>query len=373
MALLGEALGCCCAYLKIIGESTHSIMILFANLEGTIWNSPKVYSLIASGIVTIFAFKKNVAGLSNISFLGNFAVMIFMICCVILFIFKLIAGQIKPLTQSLFYHSFTFKEAYMVFSTMLEAFLFQTMTFSIYCSLKKRENKNMLKVSTYGVSLVGVIYASIGILCYLMYGDNTTESVFGMFRSEIIMLKEKNNTLIVGTLVLALGCLLFNAMLSFPIQFFVVKNSVFGILVMMKQCNYPNPEALVELEELDKNGNIIEKENQLNELDEEEEKEKKYRAVYRLSEYSKVILTIVMLISITLSAISIKQLISICNAVGSTCGNFIILLGPGAFCVILTKARWFSFKKLFQKFMVILGIIIFGLYFNYEVLSHNTS
>lgn len=337
-------------------------MIIFANLEGTIWNSPKIYIIISSSIVTLFAFKKNIKGLSNISFLGNFAVTIFMICVVILFFVKLISGKINTLSKELFFHSFSFKDSYVVFSSLLEGLLYQMVTFSVYCSLKERNNKNMIKVCSYGSSLVVLIYATIGILCFLMYGNNTTESVFGMFRSELIAVKGKNN-FIVFLLLLSLSCLLFNATLSFPVQFFVIKNSVFHLLGIIKQCNYPNPEVLVELEDL--NNNQIEEVKEAKELT-EEEKEEKLKEVYGTPELTKIILTFVMLILITLSSISVEQLISICNVVGATCGNLIVLICPGAFVVILTRTNWLSIKKLLPKFMVILGTVILGLYFKYE-------
>ena len=86
----------------------------------------------------------------------------------------------------------SYKDIILFVGGFYNAFAFHMSYFSIYLPLKPRNNKTMMKSVSIGTLITSLVYLSYGILFYLMYGSQVSDSAlkldFNDDMSEVVLL-----------------------------------------------------------------------------------------------------------------------------------------------------------------------------------------
>ena len=379
--IMGESLGCCVAHLKIFGETIQSIITLFFNVDNTLLGNGKFYSMLIFLIILPFIFKDNISSLKKPSFLGDLSIVIFMITIIILFIYKLVSKSLPEFTWDFLFPKFDFIKAFNCATALLEAYYFQAVIFAVYLSLQNRKNKVMKRITKKSLLFCTLLYALMGILCLVMYGEETTESVIGLFRKDLIQAKD-NNLYIVILLLSVLSSLLVSSLFTFPLTFFALKLNFWNLCLVIKKrnnkkkANQTRKQTGIELKEsiaevseakLEMNNNSLEMTFPF--VDEEQQKDKDNKSIAVLPKCIKYLLTFVLYLIILILALSANEIIVVCVFVGSTCSNVVTMLAPTLFLIVLSKINIFNTKYLWEKTVFCLGILILITFFVVQTYS----
>ena len=372
--IMGESLGCCVAHLKIFGETIQSIITLFFNVNNTFLGNGKFYSVLIFLIILPFIFKDNISSLKKPSFLGDLSIVIFMIAIIILFIYKLVSKSLPEFTWEFLFPKFDFIKAFNCATALLEAYYFQAVIFAVYLSLQNRKNKVMKRITKKSLLFCTLLYALMGILCLVMYGEETTESVIGLFRKDLMQAKD-NNLYIVILLLSVLSSLLVSSLFTFPLTFFALKLNFLNLCLVIKKrnnkkkINKSRNQPGTELKEsiLEKSESKLEMNNSLEMtfpfINEQQQKDKDNKNISVLPKCIKFLITFVLYLIILILALSANEIIVVCVFVGSTCSNVVTMLAPTLFLIVLSKINIFNTKYLWEKIVFCLGILILITFF----------
>lgn len=358
LLIMGESFGCCAAHLKVFGETVQSILVLFFNFKNIVLSNEKFYVFAVFIVILPFVFKENISALKNTSFVGDLSVLIFIASVFVLFIYKLFTKSITSITINLFFRKFSFVNLFNCSTALLEAYYFQAVIFAVYLSLENRKNKTMKKITRQSVLFCTLIYIFTGLLVLLMYGEDTSLSLIKMFRDDLIQHQEKS-IYITMLLLCILTSLLISSLFTFPLTFFALKTNFLNLCVIIKK------KILFKYQNKTQEGTELTESN-------EEVAKKEFTAKTETIELTKCgkYTIIFFLYSFVLAvALFADELLTICNFVGSTCSNFVTMLAPTAFLIILSKTNIINSKMLWEKMIFILGILILITFFILEALK----
>ena len=243
-------------------------------------------------------------------------------------------------------------------TALLEAYYFQAVIFAVYLSLENRKNKTMKKITRQSVLFCTLIYIFTGLLVLLMYGEDTSLSLIKMFRDDLIQHQEKS-IYITMLLLCILTSLLISSLFTFPLTFFALKTNFLNLCVIIKK------KILFKYQNKTQEGTELTESN-------EEVAKKEFTAKTETIELTKCgkYTIIFFLYSFVLAvALFADELLTICNFVGSTCSNFVTMLAPTAFLIILSKTNIINSKMLWEKMIFISGILILITFFILEALK----
>jgi len=127
-----------------------------------------------------------------------------------------------------------FLEILAVIPSIILAFNFQYNLFSLYYSLKEPNPKDMMRSCWIGIIFVAFINISVGLLSYLIYGDDLNGWVLPSIANDLEKYKQTNTAMFVVLIFLCFG-LVSCSSLSIPILFCGLKKNVINTVILIKK------------------------------------------------------------------------------------------------------------------------------------------
>ena len=215
------------------------------------------------------------------------------------------------------YISGTYPEMFKCFGGYHNAFVFQAQIFAIYLPLSPRNTKNMMKASFIGSLTSSIIYASFGLLGFIMYQYNINDSLIKNFGEELIRYVNVKHFFMSNVLVVCELAFIINSAFSSTLGFFIAKKNLIGLIKFImkkidnrKRNNYLNQENGTQLIDLDQKGEALK--------NEKDSQEKEY-----IGHRGEFFITLFLYIFITTIALTTDKIIGFATFSGATVSNFI--------------------------------------------------
>ena len=347
LAILIRSISLCCVLLKILGNIIRTLLLIFFNEYADKYYLDSKFLLIVFGVlITPLMIQKDISGIAKFTFLGIYSITYLFASLVILFIYKYTNNEILPKEQRMLYPSGSAFEMFKCFGSYLNAYLFQVNVFPIYLPLHPRTTKNMITSTAIGTMLSSVIYISFGVIGFTIYRYNINGTLLVYVGDDLINFI-KTNKYMAALLIIFEVAFIINTTISTALNFFVAKSECVSIAkLILKKIQGKKLDDSVSgtpLVSLDESGISIEKpgrkgseENILNDRSQ------------------NLIAFVAYLITIFIGYYS-DNIITIDNFNGSTVNNYLSVMLPALFFMILSPPG----KLYCEKFIAIL-IILFS-------------
>ena len=318
--------------LLVFGDVLKGLSLLFIDINT---------KLLVVGIAIVllpFMFQKDISGITNYAYFGIIALVIYYLSHVILFINKYSQNKII-FEKSMLYPNGTMKEIILCVGGYYNAFAFHMSFFSIYLPLKPRNTKTMMKSVTIGTITTSLIYLSYGVMFYLMYGSQISDSALKYLQSDLFEAYKNNEMFIVIILVICFLSFLVNASISSMIHFYLFKSHFIGFIrfILKKRLEKEKAEEdkkgipMVDINEKDENKENNEIRKFSDDVRSIEEKE------VLLSERKQFWITFGCYCYALIMAISFNKIIVLDSFNGSTVANYINIIAPCMFYLYFTR------------------------------------
>jgi len=347
LAILIRSISLCCVLLKILGNIIRTLLLIFFNEYADKYYLDSKFLLIVFGVlITPLMIQKDISGIAKFTFLGIYSITYLFASLVILFIYKYTNNEILPKEQRMLYPNGSAFEMFKCFGSYLNAYLFQVNVFPIYLPLHPRTTKNMITSTAIGTMLSSVIYISFGVIGFTIYRYNINGTLLVYVGDDLINFI-KTNKYMAALLIIFEVAFIINTTISTALNFFVAKSECVSIAkLILKKIQGKKLDDSVSgtpLVSLDESGISIEKpgrkgseENILNDRSQ------------------NLIAFVAYLITIFIGYYS-DNIITIDNFNGSTVNNYLSVMLPALFFMILSPPG----KLYCEKFIAIL-IILFS-------------
>ena len=318
--------------LIVFGDVLKGLSLLFYDIN------IKILIIAIAIILLPFMFQKDISGIARIAYFGILGLIVFSICQIILFINKYIKGQII-FEQSMLYPKGSFKQLILCVGGYYNAFTFHMSYFGFYLPLKPRNNKTMMKSVTIGASITSVIYFSYGVLCYLMYGSQISDSALKYLQSDLANAHKNNDMFLVVLLVICFLGYMVNASISSMLNFYFFKSHFLGLIKFIIKKKLEKEKS----EEDKKAVPMVEIENNNKEFKEDEEKteiklnEKGKEEL--LSSGKEFWITFGCYCYVLAMAVGFDKIIILDSFNGSTVANYINIIAPCMFYLYFAKDK----------------------------------
>ena len=325
------------------------------------------FLIIGIGVILLpFMFQKDLSGISRIAYLGIIGLAIFSVCQIILFVHKYQNGNIIFDTNML-YPKGSFKEIFLCVGGYYNAFTFHMSYFGFYLPLKPRNNKTMFKAVTIGAIATSFIYFGYGVLIYLMYGNNITDSALKYLQSDLAQAHKNNETMVLILLVVCFLGYMVNAAITTMLVFYFFKSHFIGLIkfILKRQAEKAKAEEdkkAVPMVDID-----VSKEKKEFEEDKEDnlvtKKIKEEKGKY-LSDRQENFITFGCYCYVLAMAIGFDKIIIIDSFNGSTVANYINIIAP---CMFFLYFAWDikdrCLDKTIASFIILFGCCLVIFYF----------
>ena len=337
----------CCVLLKILGKIIRTLLLIFFNeYKDRLFLNSEFLLIVFSLLITPMMLQKDISGIAKFTFLGIYSILFLFVALFILFIFKITQNEIKPLETQMLYTNGDFFRKFKCFGSYLNAYLFQVNFFPIYLPLHPRSTKNMLKATLFGTLLSSVIYISFGIVGFIIYRYDINDTLLSYLGDNLIRYL-KTNKLIATLLIVFEFAFIANTTISTMLNFFIGKSGLINFVkFILKYRNKNNTKKELKdipLTELDEKGVALKN-------NENVEKES------LLSEGQKTLITLFAYIIVIFVGYASESIITVDNFNGSTVNNYLSVMLPALFFIILTRNKGFSFERLLAFFLFLFSL-----------------
>ena len=350
------------AQLIVFGDVLKGLCLLVSDIH------TKVLIIGIAVILLPFMFQKDISGIARIAYLGILGLAVFSVCQIILFIHKYQEGKII-FDTSMLYPKGSFKEIFLCVGGYYNAFTFHMSYFGFYLPLRPRNNKTMFKAVTIGAVATSFIYFGYGVLCYLMYGSNITDSALKYLQSDLAQAHKNNETLVVILLVVCFLGYVVNAAISTMLVFYFFKSHFLGLIKFIlkrraEKAKAKEDKKAVPMVDIDVNKEKEEpKEDKEDNLEVEKINEEKVKEKY-LSSKQENFITFGCYCYVLAMAVGFDKIIILDSFNGSTVVNYINIIAP---CMFFLYFAWDKKDRCLDKtiasFNVFFGCCLVIFYF----------
>jgi amino acid permease len=204
----------------------------------------------------------------------------------------------------------------------------------------------MLKATLFGTLLSSVIYISFGIVGFIIYRYDINDTLLSYLGDDLIRYL-KTNKLIATLLIVFEFAFIANTTISTMLNFFIGKSGLINFVkFILKYKNKKNTKQELKdipLTELDEKGVALKN-------NENVEKES------LLSEGQKTLITLFAYIIVIFVGYASESIITVDNFNGSTVNNYLSVMLPALFFIILTRNKGFSFERLLAFFLFLFSL-----------------
>lgn len=346
----------CCVLLKIMGKIIRTLLLIFFNeYKDKIFLNSEFLLIVFSLLITPMMLQKDISGISKFTFLGIYSILFLFIALVILFIFKITQNEIKPLEIQMLYSNGDFFRKFKCFGSFLNAYLVQVNFFPIYLPLHPRSSKNMIKATLLGTLLSSIIYDSFGIIGFIIYRYDINDTLLVYLGNDLIRYLKTNKLIAILLIVFELAFIA-NTTISIMLNFFIGKSGLINLVKFILKYRNKNKKKKedIPLVDVDEKGIAL-----------DENKIKENENI--LSESKKTIITLFAYLIIIFVGYYSESIIAIDNFNGSTANNYLSVMLPSLFFIIISKDKGFSLERVlaFCIFLFSLSLITGFLLINF--------
>ena len=214
-----------CVHFIVFSTLLRNILLtVFGEEKDGFYFNSKFILIVFALLLTPLMFQKDISGLSRFTYLGVISLGILLISTVILFIYKYQNNEVTEFKPEMLYISGTYSELFKCFGGYHNAFVFQAQIFAIYLPLSNRSTKNMMKSSLIGSLTSSVIYASYGLIGYIMYKNDINDSLIKNLGNELTRFVNENY-IMATVLVICELAFIINSAFSSTLGFFIAKKN----------------------------------------------------------------------------------------------------------------------------------------------------
>ena len=351
-----------CVHFIVFSTLLRNLLItIFKDQKDNFYFNSKFILIVFAILLIPLMFQRDISGLSRFTYLGILSLVILFISTLILFIHKLKYNEINEFKKEMLYISGTYPEMFKCFGGYHNAFVFQAQIFAIYLPLSPRNTKNMMKASFIGSLTSSIIYASFGLLGFIMYQYNINDSLIKNFGEELIRYVNVKHFFMSNVLVVCELAFIINSAFSSTLGFFIAKKNLIGLIKFImkkidnrKRNNYLNQENGTQLIDLDQKGEALK--------NEKDSQEKEY-----IGHRGEFFITLFLYIFITTIALTTDKIIGFATFSGATVSNFICVLSPAIFYLYFSRKKQFNVTKLLAIFMIFLGSFLILGFFGFNL------
>ena len=327
--------------LIVFGDILKGLSLLFCDINVKIL-------IIGLAIVLLpFMFQKDISGVTKIAHFGIIGLSVFCFTTIILFINKYLNNKIIYEPKML-YPNGSLKELFICAGGYYNAFTFHMSYFSYYLPLKPRNNKTMIKSVIIGSIITAIIYASYGILFFLMYGNNITDSALKYLQTELDEASKKKETMIVIILAICFLSFLVNASISTMIHFYLCKSHFIGLVkFVLQKLSEKNEKKDIPLVDIKEDRKFSDDVQSIKSKKENEE---------ILSERKQNYITFAIYIYVVIMAVSFEKIIILDAFNGAVVCNYINLISPSIFFLYFARKKKLLGEKLIALLNLALGV-----------------
>jgi len=340
--------------LIVFGDVLKGLSILIYDVH------TKILILGIALILLPFSFQKDISFIARIAYMGIIGLTVFSLCQIILFVHKYQLGKII-FDNSMLYPKGSFKEIVLCVGGYYNAFTFHMSYFGFYLPLKPRNNKTMLKSVTIGATIASLIYFFYGLLCYLMYGSQISDSALKYLQRDLAEAHQKGETFIVVLLVVCFLGFMINASISMMLNFYFFKSHFLGLIQFILKRRLEKEKAeedkkAVPMVDIDENKE--DKDNKIIKVGGEKEPKK------LLSDRQEFWITLGCYLYVIAMAIGFDKIIILDSFNGSTVANYINIIAPCMFYLYFAKdKKGHCADKTVAGFNVLFGTWLIVFYF----------
>jgi amino acid permease len=251
-------------------------------------------------------------------------------------------------------------EMFKCFGSYLNAYLFQVNVFPIYLPLHPRTTKNMITSTALGTMLSSVIYISFGTIGFFIYRYDIKGTLLVYLGDDLINYIKTNLPMAALLIVFEIAFII-NTTISTALNFFVAKSECVGLakLMLKKYQGKKMDESIsgTPLVSLDESGYSTEKPG------------RKASEETMLNERSQTIITVVTYMITVVIAYYSDNIITIDNFNGSTVNNYLSVMLPPLFFIILSRKKSFTFEKLIAILLILFSFALIVGYFLFNFTS----
>ena len=359
IAIFVRSISLCCVLLKILGNIIRTLLLIFFKEYGDKFYLDSKFLVIVFGIlITPLMIQRDISGIAKYTFLGIYSISYLFISLVILFIYKYMKNDLLPYESKMLHIDGNIFEMFKCFGSYLNAYLFQVNVFPIYLPLHPRTTTNMMISTAMGTILSSIIYISFGIIGFAIYRYNINGTLLVYLGDDLINYLKTDKIMALLLIIFEIAFII-NTTISLALNFFSAKSKSISIMeLIIKKIQSKKKEDKSEegtlLDSLDETGKEIEK------------SKKKSSKQKILNERSETFITLITYFITVVIAYYSDNIITIDNFNGSTVNNYLSVMLPGLFFIILTKKEKFSFEKLIA---ILLILFSFGLIVGYLLLN----
>ena len=316
-------------------------------------------------VILPFIFQKDISGIARIAYFGIIGLSIFCGAHIILFVRKYQENKII-FEKSMLYPNGTFKDIILCIGGYYNAFAFHLSYFSFYLPLKPRNNKTMMKSCTIGALTGGAIYLLYGIMFYLMYGTQISDSALKYLQTELAESYKNNDKFITGVLVICFLSFLVNASISTMLYIFFFKSHLIGLIkfTLKKKLEKEKKEEekrAIPMVDIDENNKDNKENNDKRKISDDVHSIKESEEL--LSEKKQTLITLGCFVYILCSALGFNKIIILDSFNGATVANYINIIAPCLFYLYFSKGSKNYGEKALSSFNIMFGSFLIISYF----------
>ena len=322
----------------------------------------KILIIVIAIVLLPFMFQKDISGIARIAYFGIIGLGVFSVCQIILFIHKYLQGKII-FDNTMLYPQGSFKQLILCVGGYYNAFTFHMSYFGFYLPLKPRNNKTMMKSVTIGAISTSIIYYSYGVLIYLMYGNQISDSALKYLQGDLASAYKNNELFLVILLVICFLGYMINASISSMLNFYFFKSHFLGLIKFILKKKSENEKAeedkkgipMVDIDENKENKETRKFSDDVHSIKEKEE---------LLSERKEFWITFGCYCYVLAMAIGFDKIIILDSFNGSTVANYINIIAPCMFYLYFARDKKDQCgDKSIASFNVLFGSLLIIFYF----------
>ena len=360
-AILIRSISLCCVLLKILGNILRTLLLIFfQEYSEKFYLDSKFLLIVFAIIIAPLMVQKDISGIAKFTFLGIYSITYLFASLMILFIYKYTKDEVLPFETKMLHPSGTAFEMFKCFGSYLNAYLFQVNVFPIYLPLHPRTTKNMMTSTALGTLISSVVYISFGTVGFFIYRYDIKGTLLVYLGNDLINYV-KTNYIMAALLIIFEIAFIINTTISTALNFFVAKSECVAIVkyILKKYHGKKMDESIsgTPLVSLDESGYSTENPGQ------------KGSEESILNERSQTLITLVAYIITMSIGYYSDNIITIDNFNGSTVNNYLSVMLPPLFFIILSRKKKFSFEKLIAILLILFSFGLITGYFLFNFTS----
>ena len=348
--------------LIVFGDILKGLSLLFLNIH------TKILIVAIALILLPFMFQKDISGITKYAHFGIIGLGVYYFSHVILFIHKWNQNKII-FEKSMLYPKGSYKDIILFVGGFYNAYAFHMSYFSIYLPLKPRNNKTMMKSVSIGTLITSLVYLSYGILFYLMYGSQVSDSALKYLQNDLFEAHKNKEYFIVMIFVICFLSFLVNASISSMIVFYLFKSHFIGLIRFLIKRNrekekFEEEKKPVQMVEIDENKE--EKENKTEIIENRKFSDDVHSIKDNeelLSERKEFWIVFGCYCYVLCMAIGFNKIIILDSFNGSTVTNYINIIAPCMFYLYFEKKKKNYGEKALASFNAAFGTCLIVCYF----------